>query len=392
METMRRAILPVTLTFFLALLTGFGCSEAQQLDEDTYFPLPAGESEVIESEDQSFIIDRVVTGLENPWGMAFLPGGDLLITERPGRLRLVRNGELLPDPIRGVPDVRATNQGGLLDIALHPQYEENGWIYLTYSKPEAGETNTAVMRARLSGMELTDQEEIFWAEPLRSPGRHYGSRIVFNRDGYLFVSVGESGNMEAAQDLTSHMGTVIRLHDDGQIPEDNPFFGQEDALPEIWSFGHRNPQGMVLHPETGEIWSHEHGPRGGDEINIIERSENYGWPEVTFGINYNGTPITEDTARPGMRSPIHYWDPSIAPSGMAFVTGGRYPGWEGDLMSGALAFQLLNRNVINGRQVVHEERLLQGIGRVRDVRMGPDGFLYLAVESEGAILRLLPAE
>lgn len=361
----------------------------QTLPDDFYFPLTGDDLEVVNSEEQSFKVETVLSDLSTPWGIAFLPDGQVLITERSGDLRIVRDGKLSEEPINGVPEVLASGQGGLLDIMLHPEYEENGWIYITYSNPGDDGANTAIMRARLDGNSLTDQDVLFEAEPYYSRGVHFGSRIAFDRDGYLFFSIGDRGEKENAQDKSIYAGSILRLHDNGRVPSDNPFVDESNAKPEIYSYGHRNPQGMVLHPETGELWAHEHGPRGGDEINIIRKGGNYGWPETTYGIDYDGTEITEYTEKEGIESPVHYWDPSIAPSGMSFITGARYPGWKGDLFSGALSFQLINRNIIENNQVVHEERMLEGEGRYRNIKMGPDGFLYILEES-GNVLRLLP--
>lgn len=344
------------------------------------------------SEELSFGLELVAEGLEIPWGMAFLPGNDILVTERKGTLRLIRNGELLSEPIAGVPEVYARGQGGLLDIVLHPEYEMNGWIYLSYAVPGPGGGHTALMRAKLDGHSLKDQEVLFTGSPFSSAGQHFGSRIAFDNDHFVYLSIGDRGARDEAQNPQNYHGVVIRLHDDGRIPEDNPFVGHPDYRPEIYAYGTRNIQGMVKHPITGEIWSHEHGPRGGDEINVIRKGKNYGWPKVTHGRNYSGTMITPDTTLPGMEDPLHHWTPSIAPSGLAIVHGNRYPAWDGNLMVGALRRQKIERVVLSEDKssVIHRERLLQNIGRVRDVRMGPDGFLYFAEESAGRIFRIVP--
>jgi glucose/arabinose dehydrogenase len=387
------------LTYLISgLLLFLSCSDAgtpitdpdPPTQSDQYFPVPVNASDIIESEDQNFRTDIVLEGLSVPWGMAFLPDGRVLITERSGNLRVVKDGKLVSQSITGVPQVQAQGQGGLLDVQIHPDFEENGWIYFSYSRAGSGGAHTAVMRAKLDDMQLTDQELIFQAEPFTSAGVHFGSRIVFDDDGYLFISTGDRGQMNNAQNLGNHSGKVIRLHDDGTIPSDNPFVNEPGAKPEIFTYGNRNIQGLVIHPETGEVWSHEHGPRGGDEINVMRSGNNYGWPEITYGINYNGTIITDETEREGMEQPVLHWTPSIAPSGMAFVFGDRYPGWNGDVMSGALSLRFLNRTVLDGETVVKEERLLENIGRVRNVVLAPDGYLYIAVESTGRIIRLLP--
>lgn len=385
-------------TFFVCHLvacahgTASGQADTPSVSDDFYFSLPDYESEVLTSRDQSFRLDTVVTGLEVPWGMAFLPDGSVLITERPGRLRIVRDGNLLEEPVEGMPSVHASGQGGLMDVVLHPEYEENGWIYISYSKSGSGGANTAIIRARLDENRLTDTEELFWGEPRTTRGQHFGSRITFGRDGYLYFSIGDRGERDNAQNLSNHAGKVMRLHDDGHIPEDNPFIDEEGAKPEIYAYGLRNIQGMRLHPDTGEIWSHKHGPRGGDEINIIQGGLNYGWPLITHGVNYNGSVITPDTARAGLEQPFLHWTPSIAPCGMDFVAGDRYPGWQGDLMVGTLRPQYLHRVKLDNSELVSQEELLQGIGRIRDVRLAPDGFLYLAVETGGSVVRLLPAD
>jgi len=397
----KSAFLSTALIVTGLLFTTAGCSSPQgdmsetpspPPDTDQYFGLPSGDLEVIESEKQDFVLQTVVSGLETPWGMAFLPGGEVLITERDGRLRIVRDGKLQAEPVSGVPDVYARGQGGLLDLELHPQYEENGWIYISYSYPGDGGGNTALMRTRLDGDSLTDREVLFQGTPVTGGGRHFGSRIEFDRQGYLYVTIGERGTMDNAQNLGNTSGNVLRLNDDGSIPSDNPFIDTPGARPEVFTYGNRNPQGLTMHPETGEIWAHEHGPRGGDEINILRAGNNYGWPEITFGIDYDGSIISDDTAKAGMEQPVHYWDPSIAPSGMDFYNGDRYPDWKGNLFVGALKFSYLDRIELEGEKVVHEEPLLEGIGRVRDVKQGPDGYLYILEESGGRMLRLVPAE
>jgi aldose sugar dehydrogenase len=335
----------------------------------------------------------VVDGLEHPWSMAFLPGGDILVTERPGRLRLVRDGRLVQQPIAGVPQVWARGQGGLMDVVLHPQFEQNRLVYLSYSKPGQAGATTAVIRGRFEGDRLSDVEEVIEARAWGTRGQHFGSRLAFDPDGYLYITTGDRGEMNRAQNLGDHAGVTLRLHDDGRVPADNPFVGRDDALPEIFTWGNRNGQGLAVHPETGQVWQNEHGPRGGDEVNVLLPGRNYGWPVVTYGINYDGTPITEETHREGMEQPVHHWVPSIATSGMAFYTGERYPGWRGDLFVGGLAGQVLSRLTLDGNRVVSEERMLEGIGRIRDVRNAPDGFLYVLLDADrAALLRLEPAD
>ncbi len=341
----------------------------------------------------SFTVNTITDGLEHPWAMAFLPDGRMLVTERPGRLRIIENGKLNPAPIKGLPNITAEGQGGLLDVALHPDYKNNGWLYLSYSEPDRGGLGTAVARAKLNGMKLSDTEVIFRMQPKSRGGRHFGSRLVFDRDNFLYITVGERGDRQRAQRLDDHAGSVIRLHDDGRIPADNPFVKNKKSKAEIFSYGHRNPQGMTLHPETGQVWIHEHGPQGGDEINLIQPGRNYGWPVITYGVNYViGTKIGEGTHKAGMEQPLYQWTPSIAPSGMAFYTGDKFPGWRNNLFVGSLKFQLLVRLELNGTEIIKEERLLErALGRIRDVRSGPDGFLYLLTdENDGSLVRLEP--
>ena len=345
-----------------------------------------------ENKTQSFKVDTIAVDLKNPWGMAWLPDGRMLFTERSGEIRVVKDGKLTEDRISGVPEVYARGQGGLLDIKLHPNYAENGWIYISYSSPNPdGEgANTAIMRAKLQGNSFVNQEKLFQATPYSTRGQHYGSRIVFDDQGYMFFSVGERGQMENAQNLGNHSGKIHRLHDDGRVPTDNPFVGNDAAMPSIWSYGHRNPQGMIRDASTGTIWAHEHGPRSGDELNIVEKGKNYGWPEISYGINYNGTILTEYQEKEGMEQPVHQWTPSIAPCGMAHYTGDLFPEWKGNLFVGALSFRYLARVVIDGDKFVEEEKLLDQIGRVRAVEQGPDGYIYVATEGPGMIIRLMP--
>ncbi|MFO7824147.1 MAG: PQQ-dependent sugar dehydrogenase [Cyclobacterium sp.] len=351
---------------------------------------PPNGPEVTEPEWDNYNIETVVDDLKVPWGLTFLPDGSMLITERSGELIHFKNGE--KTMIGGVPEVRAKGQGGLLDITLHPDYSSNGWIYLSYSSEEGpGDgAHTAISRAKLQGDQLTGLEVLYKATPNTEAGQHYGSRIVFDRDGYLFFSIGERGNhQENPQDITRDGGKVYRLTDDGSIPEDNPFINDAGAKKAIYSYGHRNPQGMILHPDTGEIWVNEHGPRGGDEINVVQAGANYGWPEISYGINYNGTILTEDTAKPGMMQPLYYWVPSIAPSGFAVVTGENYPAWKGDLLVGSLSFAYLEKLTLEGNKVTKREKIIDGMGRVRNVVLGPDGYIYAGIEGEG-IVKIVP--
>ncbi|MEX1256591.1 MAG: PQQ-dependent sugar dehydrogenase [Gemmatimonadota bacterium] len=364
-----------------------------------------GRSQVMPSETHAFRVVTVADGLLNPWSIAFLPGGDMLVTEKAGALRIVRNGVLLPEPVPGVPTVRSNGQGGLLDVAPHPDFESNRLIYLSFSKPNAdgSEGTTAVVRGRFENDRLADVEEIFEARAWSTRGGHYGSRLVFDDDGFLFITVGDrqapsTGNLEAhpAQDLSSHQGSMIRLHDDGRVPSDNPFVGQAGALPEIWSYGHRSPQGLAIHPQTGELWETEHGPQGGDELNLIRRGANFGWPVIGYGVNYgSGSPIHASASREGMEIPVHYWVPSIATSGLMIYDGDAFPGWRGSMFVGGLAGEQLARVKMEGARAVGEETLLDGYGRIRDIVQGPDGFIYIAVNRDGnapaPIVRLEPA-
>ena len=332
-------------------------------------------------------------GLESPWSMAFLPDGRILIAERPGRLRVFSNGKLQETLITGLPKIWAHGQGGLLDVVLHPNYNDNGWIYLAYSTNEGNVGSTAIARAKLLGDELIELEELFRGDPFTDLQYHFGCRIVFEDENTFYFTIGDRGEMNNAQLLSNHNGKVHRLNDDGSIPEDNPFVGRPDAKPEIWNYGHRNIQGMALHPESKVLWTHEHGPKGGDEVNIEQKGENYGWPIATYGINYNGTIITDNTSLPGIIDPIHYWVPSIAPCGMTFVTSERYPHWNNNLLVGALAGMHIQRLVFDvNNQVVHTEKLLDRYARFRDLRQGPDGYIYVLTEGPGQVLRLLPAE
>ncbi|MBA4157674.1 MAG: PQQ-dependent sugar dehydrogenase [Gemmatimonadetes bacterium] len=349
--------------------------------------------QVHESEHHSYRVATVAEGLEHPWSVAFLPNGDLLVTERPGRLRVIRNGTLDPQPVSGVPEVVAQRQGGLLDVVLHPRFEQNRLVYLSYSKPGPNGATTAVVRGRFEGDRLSDVVEVFEANAWAETGAHFGSRLLFDREGYLYVTIGDRGTMDRAQERGDHAGTTLRLHDDGRVPRDNPFVGQTGVLPEIYTYGNRNAQGMALHPQTGEVWQTEHGPRGGDEVNLIRAGSNYGWPLVTHGIGYDRTRITELTEAPGIEPPLLHWTPSIAPSGTAFYTGDAFPAWRGNLFIGALAGQHLARVSFDGTRFVEQEQLLSNAGhRIRDVRDGPDGHIYVLVDSPNApLLRLEPA-
>ena len=341
-----------------------------------------------------FHLVKLTDGLEHPWGLAFLPDGRMLVTERPGRLRIVADGWLLPGPVAGVPEVWEDGQGGLLDVTLHPDFAENGLVYLSYSSPDDDDdAATAVARGRLVGDRLEDVEEIYVALPRDDNGRHFGSRLVF-ADGYLFVTAGDRGDSNRAQELDDPAGSIIRLHDDGRVPEDNPFVGTAGARPELYSVGHRNPQGMTLEAATGRLYAIEHGPKGGDELNLIEAGVNYGWPVITYGKSYMGFKIGEGTHKEGMAQPVHYWVPSISPSGLMIYDADRFPAWRGSFFAGALSGELLVRLEVAGGRVVMEERMLEDLEeRFRDVRQGPDGLIYLLTDHpDGMLLRLEPAD
>lgn len=339
----------------------------------------------------SLEITPVAQGFEHPWGLAFLPDGRMLVTERPGRLRIVSSDGTVSAPVAGVPAVYSKGQGGLLDVALDPDFATDPWVYLSFSEPGEGGGGTAVARGRLADGKLTDVAVIFRQEPKLDAGQHFGSRLVFDREKRLYVTSGDRGNWDNPQRLDKGQGKIFRINRDGSIPADNPFVGRDDAIPAIWSYGHRNAQGAALHPQTGALWQTEHGARGGDELNIPQAGRNYGWPVITLGINYNGQPIGagEKTAE-GMEQPIHSWTPSIAPSGLAFYTADRFPAWKGSLFVGALAFQRVVRLTLDGDKVVGEEPLLVDFGeRIRDVRQGPDGYLYLLTDdAKGKLLRV----
>lgn len=339
----------------------------------------------IEAESsEKYSYEMVVEGLKIPWGFTFLPDGSILITEKSGEIIHFKDGK--KTNVQGAPEVYNRGQGGLLDVVLHPDYESNGWIYFTYSSKE-GEGdggNTALMRAKLEGNQLTNKEVLYKASPNTTKGQHFGSRIAFDKEGHLYFSSGDRGARDVnPQDITRDNGKVYRLNDDGSIPSDNPFVGKPNAVEAIYSYGHRNPQGMIFNPETGEIWVHEHGPKGGDEINVVKKGANYGWPVVTYGENYSGTPITDERSRPGMEDPIFYWLPSIAPSGFAYITSDKFPELKGDLLVGSLKFQYLELLDLDGKKINKRTKLLEDSGRMRDVRQGPDGNIYVAIEGKG---------
>lgn len=362
------------------------------------------QSDVYFASNYGYRIETVTEGLVQPWSMAWLPNGDMLVTEKPGRLRVIRDGRLLPDAIAGTPEVFYEGQGGLFDVVLHPDFANNQLIYLSYSKPVGDNSTTAILRARLENNRLNNVEEIFAADA--NGASHYGGRLAFDNAGYLYLSLGDrqappSGDLEnhPAQDNSNHHGVMVRLNDDGSAANDNPFVGQANVLPEIWSYGHRSPQGLAFHPETGDLWETEHGPQGGDELNIIEAGKNYGWPVIGRGVNYGpGAPIHSSIIQLGMEQPKHFWVPSIATSGLMIYNGDKFPAWHGDIFVGGLGGEQLAHVILDDdyRTVVREETLAYGLGRIRDVRQGPDGYIYIAVEDRDgsvptAIVRLVPA-
>ncbi len=358
--------------------------------------MPGAQSQTT-TEKHALRVDVLVDGLDHPWSLAFLPDGRKLVTERAGRLRIVNaDWTLDPEPVSGLPSSLDTNgQGGLHDVVPHPDFARNGLVYLAYAGRGDGGHGTELARGRLDGHRLVDTQVLFRALPKSGGGRHFGGRVVLDGNGHVFLTLGDRGDRPRAQDLGDHAGSVIRLNEDGSVPADNPFVNRPGARPEIYTYGNRNVQGAALNPWTSEVWTHEHGPQGGDEVNVIRAGTNYGWPVITYGVNYFiGTSIGEGTHKEGMAQPLHYWDPSIAPSGMAFYDGDRFPEWRGNLLVGSLKFRLLARLELDGEKVVHEERLLEDeLGRIRDVRVGPDGHVYLVTDSgNGVIARVSPAD
>ncbi|MEZ5537857.1 MAG: PQQ-dependent sugar dehydrogenase [Thiolinea sp.] len=336
-------------------------------------------------------VTKIAGGLDHPWSMAFLPDGEILVSERSGALRRIVNNQLLEAAVSGLPEVATQGQGGLVGLALHPQFAENRWLYFAYAGEGEDGYSTHLARGRYQDGQLSDVQTLFIATPKVSGGRHFGGRVLFDRNGYLYLTLGDRGQRELAQQPENHAGSLIRLHDDGSVPADNPFVNQPGKMPEIYSYGHRNMQGIALNPFNGYIWTHEHGPQGGDEINVHKKGANYGWPVISYGEEYGGGDVGDGlTGQTGMEQPLHYWTPSIAPSGMVFYTGDRYPGWKGSVLVGSLKFELLLRLTLEGNKVVSEERLLEdAIGRIRDVQQGPDGYVYLLTdESDGGLYRL----
>ena len=333
-----------------------------------------------------FTVEKLYENLNNPWGMAWLPDGRLLVTERAGQILVFKDDKFTGEKLSGVPEVFNQGQGGLLDIQLHPDYAQNGWIYISYAKPVPGGATTALTRFKLQGNQVTEKQDIFEAKPALAADYHFGSRIVFDKDKFLFLSVGERGTQPKVLLLDNDHGKVHRMHDDGKAPKDNPFVNQKGARPTIWTLGHRNPQGMVYDAASNRLWAVEHGPKGGDELNLIQKGKNYGWPKTSYGINYDGTILTKNKELPGIQNPVRYWVPSIGPCGMALVTSKRYPNWQGNLLIGALAFQHVARVQLDGAKYSTEEKLMQNLGRFRHVAQSPDGYLYAVTEGPGQLV------
>ena len=331
---------------------------------------------------------KLYEGFKNPWGMVWLPDGRLLVTERSGEILVFKDDKYTGEKLTGVPPVFNDGQGGLLDITLHPDYKNNQWIYISYAKPVEGGATTAITRFKLNGNQVVELQELFTAKPYIPANFHFGSRIVFDKNNYMFFSSGERGTQPKVQELNNDHGKIHRLHDDGKVPADNPFVNQKGANASIWSYGHRNPQGMVYDKATDRVWAAEHGPKGGDELNLIEKGKNYGWPKTCYGINYDGTVLTEFKELPGIQNPARYWVPSIGPCGITIVTSDKYPSWKGNILVGALAFKHIARVQLKDTTYVKEEKLLQDIGRVRDVKESPDGYLYAITEGPGLLVKI----
>ncbi|MCE7054094.1 PQQ-dependent sugar dehydrogenase [Algoriphagus sp. AGSA1] len=353
---------------------------------------PIDETFAVQTDEILIKVDTLYTDFDNPWGMTWLPDGRMLVTEKKGEILIFKDDQFTGEKIQGIPEVWTVNQSGLLDIAVHPKFEENGWIYISYGKPMPDSTSsTTIMRFKLEGNNATNQEEIIQSLPAWKGGRHLGSRIVFDNEGYLYYSSGERGDTPSnAQDLTNSHGKIHRIYDDGRIPEDNPFVNTEGAMKSIWTYGNRNPQGLYFDKENNLLYETEHGPQGGDELNLIEKGKNYGWPVITWGIDYDGTPISDIQEKEGMEQPLSYYVPSIATSGMTMVTSDKYPSWKGDILVGALAKMHINRVDMNGSTAGKQEVMLQDIGRVRQVAQSPDGYIYAVTQGTGLLVKLIP--
>jgi aldose sugar dehydrogenase len=367
---------------FLAAFAFVSATPSLEPSPETVFETPAA--------DPSVTVEKLHEGLKNPWGMAWLPDGRLLVTERSGEILVFKDNKYTGQNLTGVPEVFAKGQGGLLDIKLHPDYRKNKWIYISYSKPVEGGATTAITRFKLKDNQVVEAEDVFLAKPYLEANFHFGSRIVFDKDKFMFFSVGERGTQPKVQQLDNDHGKIHRTYDDGRIPQDNPFVGQQGASPSIWTYGHRNPQGMVYDAATNRVWAVEHGPKGGDELNLIEKGKNFGWPKTSHGTNYDGSILTENKEMPDVAKSVRIWVPSIAPCGMTIVTSKRYPEWKGNLLVAALAHKHIARVQLSGATYKDEEKLAQDVGRFRCVAEGPDGYIYALTEGPGMLIRLAP--
>ncbi len=377
------------IAFTLISVTNISCT---QKEDDQQITLERDKLEyTITTEKLAIKLDTLHTGLQNPWGMTWLENGKMLITERRGDILIFQNDQFTNQKVQGLPAMYVNGQAGLLDITAHPDYAQNGWIYIAYAKSIPGGGATAIARFKLNVNQATSFEDLIVTSPAWNGGTHYGSRIVFDKNNFLYFSNGERGSQNNAQNLSNSHGKIHRIKDDGSIPSDNPFVNTPNAIPSIWTYGNRNPQGMVYDQASDRIWSVEHGPQGGDELNLIEKGKNYGWPVITYGINYNGTPITNISEKEGMEQPVHYWVPSIATCGMTLVTSERYPEWKGNILVAALAKQHIARIELNGKTFTKEEKLFQNIGRVRQVAESPEGYLYAITEGTGLLVKMIPS-
>lgn len=376
------------LLFALGTLVSLQACTAKETEPT---PDPTSELKFTTSTDKMVIkIDTLYTGFQNPWGMTWISENRMLVTEKKGEILIFKDDKYTGQKVTGLPSVYNNGQAGLLDITVHPNYAQNGWIYIAYAKPVNNGGATTIARFKLNGNAVADFQELIVTTPVWNGGTHYGSRIVFDNQNFLYFSNGERGSQDNAQDLKNSHGKIHRIHDDGRIPTDNPFVNTSGAVPSIWTYGNRNPQGLYFDKANNRLWEVEHGPRGGDELNILEKGKNYGWPVITYGINYNGTPITNITEKEGMEQPVKYWTPSIATCGMTMVTSDKYPAWRGNILVAALAGTHIARVEMNGTRATGEEKLLQGIGRVRQVSQSPDGYIYAVTEGTGLLIKILP--
>lgn len=376
------------LLFALGTLVSLQACTAKETEPT---PDPTSELKFTTSTDKMVIkIDTLYTGFQNPWGMTWISENRMLVTEKKGEILIFKDDKFTGQKVTGLPSVYNNGQAGLLDITVHPNYAQNGWIYIAYAKPVNNGGATTIARFKLNGNAVADFQELIVTTPVWNGGTHYGSRIVFDNQNFLYFSNGERGSQDNAQDLKNSHGKIHRIHDDGRIPTDNPFVNTSGAVPSIWTYGNRNPQGLYFDKANNRLWEVEHGPRGGDELNILEKGKNYGWPVITYGINYNGTPITNITEKEGMEQPVKYWTPSIATCGMTMVTSDKYPAWRGNILVAALAGTHIARVEMNGTRATGEEKLLQGIGRVRQVSQSPDGYIYAVTEGTGLLIKILP--